>query len=84
MSFKKNLEPENISITSFETHKDFTLTNVDSGSGLYVVPLIKATSSNLSGFDTATATSKTISASVFYKTPTYQSINALYSSKGSI
>ena len=78
MSFKKNLEPENISITSFETHKDFTFTNEDSGSGIYVVPLIKGTSSNLSGFDTGTATSKTISASIFYKTPTYQSINALY------
>ena len=78
MSFKKDLEPGNISITSFETHKDFTLTNVDSGSGLYVVPIIKGTSSNLSDFDTDTATSKTISASVFYKTPTYQSINTLY------
>ena len=78
MSFKKNLEPENISITSFETHKDFTFTNVDSGSGLYVVPIIKGTSSNLSGFDIETATSKTISASVFYKTPTYHSINRLY------
>jgi len=78
MSFKKDLEPGNASIFSFETYKDFTLTNVDSGSGLYVVPIIKGTSSNLSNFNIDTTTSKTISASVFYKTPTYQAINALY------
>ena len=61
MSFKKDLEPGNASIFSFETYKDFTLTNVDSGSGLYVVPIIKGTSSNLSNFNIDTTTSKTIS-----------------------
>ena len=78
MSFKKSLEPENKSITSFEVHKTFTLTEADSGSGIYSIPLIKGTDSNLYNFSTSTATSTTISSNTFYRTPTWYSINTLY------
>ena len=78
MSFKKSLEPENKSITSFEVHKTFTLTEADSGSGVYSIPLIKGTDSNLYNFSTSTATSTTISGNTFYKTPSWYSINTLY------
>ena len=78
MSFKKSLEPENKSITSFEVHKTFTLTEADSGSGVYSIPLIKGTDSNLYNFSTSTATSTTISSNTFYRTPSWYSINTLY------
>ena len=78
MSFKKSLEPENKSITSFEVHKTFTLTEADSGSGVYSIPLIKGTDSNLYNFSTSTATSTTLSNNTFYKTPSWYSINTLY------
>ena len=74
----KNLEPEDILYSPFEVHKTFTVTNNDSGSGVYAVPLIKGTDSNLYGWNTDDAESKTISSSVFYKIPTYHVINALY------
>jgi hypothetical protein len=78
MSFKKNLEPEDILISSFETHKTFALTEADSGSGVYAINLIKPTDSNLHDFDISSATTKTISSSVFYSVPTYQTIYKLY------
>ena len=51
MSFKKNLEPEDVLISSFETHKTFTLTDKDSGGCLYVVGVEKPTDTNLYNFD---------------------------------
>ena len=78
MSIYKNIEPDNVLISSFKTHKTFTFTEADSGSGLYVVPITKGTDSNLYNFSTDSAASKTISASVFYKVPTYHNINNLY------
>ena len=78
MSFKKNLEPEDVLISSFETHKTFTLTEADSGSGVYAVNLVKPTDSNLHDFDISSATTKTVSSSVFYSVPTYQTIYKLY------
>ena len=78
MPIYKNIEPENVLISSFKTYKTFTFTEVDSGSGLYAIPIIKGTDSNLYNFSTGTADSKTISASVFYKVPTYHNINQLY------
>ena len=78
MSFKKNLEPLEKSFTSFKVHKKFTFTEVDSGSGVFAVPIIQGTDSNLYGFSKSTAQSKTISGSVFYKTPTYHVVNQLY------
>tara|TARA_R100000734_G_C3300599_1_gene91292 strand:+ start:66 stop:1136 length:1071 start_codon:yes stop_codon:yes gene_type:complete len=78
MSFKKSLEPSDKFISSFEVHKNFTLTEADSGSGLYSVPLVKGSDSNLYGFDTSTATSKTILNNTFYNVPSWHSVNRLY------
>tara|TARA_R110000796_G_scaffold105743_4_gene216052 strand:+ start:69 stop:1160 length:1092 start_codon:yes stop_codon:yes gene_type:complete len=78
MSFKKNLEPEDVLISSFETHKTFTLNEADSGSGIYAMSLIKPTDSNLHNFDINTAATTTISSSIFYSAPTYQTIHKLY------
>ena len=78
MSFKKTLEPDNKSITSFQVHKTFSFTEADSGSGIYSIPLIKGTDSNLQNFDKSTADSTTISSNTFYKVPTWHSINNLY------
>ena len=78
MSFKKNLEPEDVLISSFETHKTYTLTEADSGSGIYAVGIDKPTDSNLHNFNISTAATKTISSSLFYRVPTYQTIFNLY------
>ena len=78
MSFKKTLEPDNKSINSFQVHKTFSFTEADSGSGIYSIPLIKGTDSNLQNFDKSTADSTTISSNTFYKVPTWHSINNLY------
>ena len=43
----KNLDPEDILISTFQVHKTFTFTDTDSGSGVYGVSLIKGTDSNL-------------------------------------
>ena len=74
----KNLESEDILISPFEVHKTFTVTNVDSGSGVYVIPLIKGSDSNLNNFNPSSADSTTISGSTFYKVPTYYTINKLF------
>ena len=78
MSFKKTLEPENKSVTSFQVHKTFTFTEADSGSGIYSIPITKSTDSNLFNFSTSTAQSKTILSNVFYKVPNYNTVNTLY------
>ena len=78
MAIYKNIEPDNVLITSFKTYKAFKFTEADSGSGLFVIPIIKGTDSNLYNYNTDTADIKTISASVFYKVPTYHNINRLY------
>ena len=78
MSFKKNLEPTDVSLTSFEVYKSFSFTERDSGSGVFAVPLTKGTDSTLFDFSTQTGTSKTISGSIFYKVPNYHMINNLY------
>ena len=78
MSFKKNLEPSDISLSSFQVHKSFSFTDTDSGSGVFSVPITSGTDSGLYGFSISTASSKTISGSTFYKVPTYHMINTLY------
>lgn len=78
MPIYKNIEPDNVLISSFKTHKTFTFTEADSGSGLYTIPIVKGSDSNLYDFSTSDADSKTISVSVFYKVPTYHNINQLY------
>jgi len=74
----KNITPENVLISSFKTHKTFTFTEADSGSGLYNIPVIKGNDTNLYDFSVDDADTKTISQSVFYKTPIYHTINNLY------
>ena len=78
MSFKKSLEESDKSISSFQVHKKFKFSEADSGSGVFAVPIVQGTDSNLFKFSTDTATSKTISGSVFYQTPNYGMINSLY------
>ena len=66
----KSLEPEDILISPFEVNKTFTVTNEDSGSGVYSIPITKGSDSNLYNFDKSTAASTEISGSTFYKVPT--------------
>jgi len=86
MSFKKNLEPEDVSITPFYVHKTFTFSNTDSGSGFYSVSLVKGTDSNLYNFSNANAASSSFGTGsvdspktrTFFHVPLWQSINKLY------
>lgn len=78
MSFKKSLEESDKSKSSFQVHKKFTFTEADSGSGVFAIPIVQGTDSNLYNFSIDTADSKTVSGSVFYKTPSYGMINNLY------
>ena len=77
MSFKKNIEPGNVLISSFQVHKTFKFTDTDSGSGFFSVPLVKGSDSNLYNFS-STADSSTFSGSTYYHVPTYHEINNLY------
>jgi len=77
MSFRKNIEPSDVLISSFQVHKTFTFTDTDSGSGFFAVPLVKGSDSNLYDFS-ATADSSTFSGSTYYHVSTYHEINNLY------
>ena len=80
----KNLDAGDILFSPFEVHKTFNMTNEDSGSGVYSVPITKGNDSNLYGLNTniggdiAATTSKTISGSTFYEIPTYYMINSMF------
>ena len=86
MSFKKNLEPEDVSISSFQVNKTFTLTDADSGSGVYGFSIAKGTNTTLHNFnaDSAVSTSFGTGSSdspktrTFFHTPTYEVLNKLY------
>jgi hypothetical protein len=78
MSFRKNIEPQDVSISSFQVHKTFTFNDTDSGSGFFSSHIIKGTDANLYDFKLNTATSTTISESSYYRVPTYHAINNLY------
>ena len=78
MSFRKNIEPSDVLISSFQVHKTFTFTDTDSGSGFFAVPLVKGSDSNLYNFTTTSAASSTFSGSTYYHVPTYHEINNLY------
>ena len=78
MSFRKNIEPENVLVSSFQVHKTFTFTDTDSGSGFFSVPLVKGSDSNLYNFSSTSADSSTFSGSIYYHVPTYYEINNLY------
>ena len=73
----KNLESDDILISPFEVNKTFTVTNNDSGSGVYSIQLTRGNDSTLYGWNT-TSSSTTVSSSVFYKVPSYYTINTMY------
>ena len=77
MSFRKNIEPSDVLISSFQVHKTFKFTDTDSGSGFFSVPLVKGSDSNLYNFS-STADSSTFSGSTYYHVSTYHEINNLY------
>ena len=51
----KNLESDDILISPFEAHKTFTVSNNDSGSGVYAIPITKGSDSNLYDWNTTEA-----------------------------
>ena len=73
----KNIDSDDILISPFEVHKTFTVTNNDSGSGVYSIPITKGTDSNLYNWST-TSDSKTIFTASFYEIPSYYMINTMY------
>ena len=89
MGIYKNLNPEDVTLRSFQVHKEFTFTNNDSGSGVYG---IRAISGSVYNFKSSTANSQSfgvynsISASVgkkpywatYYEIPTYGMINSTF------
>ena len=82
MSIYKNIDPENVLISSFKVHKTFYLTEADSGSGFYVIPIYHNRTGSFkrheSAYETATALSTTVTGSVFQQVPSWYSINNLY------
>ena len=71
----KRLAPRDINITPFKAYKEFTVTNVDSGSGVYG---FRAISSSAYNFDPDTATKTTFDSASFYHIPTWFMINQMY------
>lgn len=81
----KNIDPTNKSIKPFKVHKNFTLTNTDSGSGHFV---LKAESGSIYNFSTGSAASQSFgtynvtasnySMGTFYNLPNWHSVNQLY------
>jgi len=71
----KPLDPTDINITPFKVYKEFTLTEVDSGSGLYS---FRAISSSAHNFIKDTAVKKTYSSASFYEIPSWHMINQMY------
>ena len=89
MGIYKNLNPEDVSLRSFQVHKEFTFSNNDSGSGVYG---IRAISGSIHNFQHSTANSQSfgvynsLSSSVgknpywatFYESPLYFTINNMF------
>ena len=71
----KRLDPRDINITPFKAYKEFTVTNVDSGSGVYG---FRAISSSAYNFNPDTATKTTFDSASFYHIPTWFMINHMY------
>ena len=71
----KRLDPRDINITPWKAYKEFTVTNVDSGSGVYG---FRAVSSSIKNFDTDTSAKTTFSSASFYHLPTWFMINRMY------
>ena len=71
----KNLESSDILLSSFEVHKTFTVTNEDTGSGVYAFQITKGTDSTQYNYNTTEGASTTLSGSTFYRLPNYYVIN---------
>ena len=71
----KRLDPRDINITPFKTYKEFTVTNADSGSGVYG---FRAISSSIYNFKSTTATKTTFDSASFYHIPTWFMIRQMY------
>ena len=71
----KRLDPRDINITPFKAYKEFTVSNTDSGSGVYG---FRAISSSIKNFNTETATKTTFDSASFYHIPTWFMINQMY------
>ena len=50
MSFRKNIESEDVLLSSFQTHKAFEFNDSDSGSGFFAVSLTKGTDATYTVF----------------------------------
>ena len=61
----KRLDPRDINITPFKAYKEFTVTNTDSGSGVYG---FRAISSSAHNFNSDTAPKTTFDSASFYPT----------------
>ena len=71
----KRLDPRDINVTPFKAYKEFTVTNIDSGSGVYG---FRAISSSAHNFDTNTSPKTTFDSASFYHMPTWFMINQMY------
>ena len=71
----KRLDPRDINITPFKAYKEFTVTNTDSGSGVYG---FRAISSSAHNFNPDTATKTTFDSASFYHVPTWFMIRQMY------
>ena len=74
----KNLESSDILLSSFEVHKTFTVTNEDTGSGVYAFQITKGTDSTQYNYNTTEGASTTLSGSTFYRLPNYYVINNMF------
>ena len=74
----KNLESSDILLSSFEVHKSFTVTNEDTGSGVYSFQISKGTDSTQYGWSTESTAKTTLSGSTFYSIPNYYVINNMF------
>ena len=71
----KRLDPRDINITPFKAYKEFTVTNVDSGSGVYG---FRAISSSANNFNPDTAPKTTFDSASFYQIPTWFKIRQMF------
>tara|TARA_E500000318_G_C3564834_1_gene215206 strand:- start:143 stop:1117 length:975 start_codon:yes stop_codon:yes gene_type:complete len=71
----KRLDPRDINVTPFKAYKQFNVTNVDSGSGVYG---FRAVSASIYNFDTDNAQKTTFESASFYYIPTWFMLNHMY------
>ncbi len=71
----KRLDPRDINITPFKAYKQFTVTNVDSGSGVYGFRAISASAHN---FDPSTAPKSTFDSASFYQLSSWFMVRQMY------